>query len=211
MNCRISRSFFDCLFAAALLLTATQAAADAAVMTRVLRQPLAADGNFQVCHGGGCALIDEGSLDADEWRRIEATCSHPPPDAAAERDCIARTIGRFEQIIGPKTGTATDRGGTFGNSAYPGQMDCNDEAINTTTYLRLMAMRGLLQYHDVQDIRRRGFFLNGWPHSSAVIRDRQSQARYAVDSWFYDNGEPAVVLPFEQWKAGWKPSDSRAR
>lgn len=194
-----------------LLLSATTAAADVQIMTQILQQELRLAGDFAVCHGGGCTVVSQSRVQEDEWLQIVQQCEYPLADAAAERQCIAHSIAKFEQIVGAKTGTDRDRGGTFGNSAYPGQLDCNDEAINTTTYLRLMQMRGLLRYHDIQDIRRRGFFFNGWPHTTAVIRDRQTQQRYAVDAWFYDNGQPAVVVPFELWKTGWKPDDSAAR
>jgi len=193
-----------------LLFVCGQALAGSEEMTRVLRQApeIAA---FSICHAGGCAKVSQAGLNAEEWQRIADACEHPLQTAAAERDCIAFTIGEFEALVGPRTGTDTDRGGTFGNSAYPGQMDCNDEAINTRTYLRLMEMHGLLRYHAIEDIRTRGFFFNRWPHTTAVIRELESGQRYAVDAWFYDNGHPAVVLPFERWKSGWKPVDSHAR
>jgi hypothetical protein len=184
--------------------------ADAQAMTRVFRQQPEMSA-FEICHAGGCAKVSQAGLNSQEWQRIAAACDHPIETPAAERDCIAFSIGEFEALVGPRTGTDTDRGGTFGNSAYPGQMDCNDEAINTTTYLRLMEMHGLLRYHAIEDIRTRGFFFNRWPHTTAIIRELESGQRYAVDAWFYDNGYPAVVLPFETWKSGWKPADSHAR
>lgn len=30
-------------------------------------------------------------------------------------------------------------------------------------------------------------------------------ARFAVDSWFYDNGLPAAILPLADWNAGEGP------
>ena len=30
--------------------------------------------------------------------------------------------------------------------------------------------------------------------------------RYVVDSWFVDNGEPAVVLPLAEWLKGGGPN-----
>jgi len=35
--------------------------------------------------------------------------------------------------------------------------------------------------------------------------DRPGQ-RYVVDSWFVDNGEPAVVLPLAEWLNGGGPN-----
>ncbi|CAG0949999.1 hypothetical protein MTYP_00136 [Methylophilaceae bacterium] len=179
-------------------------------MTRVLKQQPALSG-FDVCHAGGCAHISHVRLSPAEWRQVEAVCEPRPENAGTERVCIANAVGRLEQIVGAKTGTDTDRGGTLGNSDYPGQMDCNDEAINTSTYVKLLIQHGLVIHHELLDVRRRGFFFNGWPHTTAVIRETATQQQYALDAWFYDNGHPAVVLPLEQWQSGWKPEDSPAR
>jgi hypothetical protein len=196
-------------FSLVLLALSGHAAANGERMNRVLKQSPVLD-NFEICHSGGCTHISPVRIDSAEWQHAASICKPVPADAEAERTCIANMIGELEKTVGAKTGTDTDRGGTFGNSAYPGQMDCNDEAINTTTYLKLMQQHGLIQYHEILDVARRGFFFNRWPHTTAVIQDRQTRQRYAVDAWFYDNGTPAVVVPFELWKSGWKPEDSRA-
>ncbi len=205
-NCRTSLLCFSLV----LLALPGYTFANSGRMNRVLKQDPALAG-FEICHSGGCTHISPVSIDASEWQQAIGICKPVPADAEAERTCIANIIGELEKVVGAKTGTDTDRGGTFGNSAYSGQMDCNDEAINTTTYLKLMHQHGLIQYHEILDVERRGFFLNRWPHTTAVIRDRQTRQRYAVDAWFYDNGMPAVVVPFEIWKSGWKPEDSHAR
>ncbi|HEY8354723.1 MAG TPA: hypothetical protein VIK69_06890 [Methylophilaceae bacterium] len=191
--------------------TSTSAHADVGTMNRVLRQTPSLD-EVAICHGGGCARVTTTAIAPDAWHEILGACEQAAtPDAETERACIAEMLGAFERVIGANTGTDTDRGGTFGNSAYPGQMDCNDEAINTTNYLKLMQQHGLLHHHEIMDIARRGFFFKGWPHTAAVIREIGSGQRYAVDSWFYDNGRPAVIVPFEVWKSGWRPDDSQAR
>ncbi|MDP2247021.1 MAG: hypothetical protein Q8J65_02735 [Nitrosomonadales bacterium] len=205
-NYLISRLCFSFI----LLVLPVNVLANGERMNGVLRQsPMLA--NFEICHGGGCTYVSPVQITLAEWQELISPCEPVALDAEAERVCIANIIGALEQVVGNKTGTNTDRGGTFGNSAYSGQMDCNDEAINSTTYLKLIQKHGLIQYHDILDIKHRGFFLNRWPHTTAAILDRQSQQRYAVDAWFYDNGSPAVVVPFELWKSGWKPEDSQAR
>lgn len=193
-----------------VLCTAGVVRADVEVMNRVLRQVPSLD-EIAICHGGGCAHVTTTAIAPTAWRELQKICQPVPAAAGAERACIAETLAAFERVIGASTGTDADRGGTFGNSAHAGQMDCNDEAVNTTNYLKLMQQHGLLQYHEIMDIARRGFFFNGWPHTTAVIREVGNGQRYAVDAWFYDNGHPAVIIPFETWKSGWKPADSRAR
>lgn len=180
--------------------------ADGEALNRVLHQHPTLAG-FDMCHGGGCAVVEKVSLSDEEWALVNDEFDPLPENAEEERSAIGNAIGTMERIVGAKTGTDTDRGGTFGNSAYPGQLDCNDESTNSTTYMKLMLQAGLIQFHEVMDTKTRNFFFNGWPHTTAVIRDKQSGQRYAVDSWFYDNGVPAVILLLEVWQAGWKPTD----
>lgn len=203
------RLFLFVLICMAVPLRAQAALSD---ITVIFQQTPTLDA-FSVCYGGGCAETQKLALDADDWQRIAAIFSKSKienVEAATEqeRENIAEAIGVFESIVGLKTGTDTDRAGTFDNSKFAGQLDCNDEAINTTTYLRLMVSNGLIQFHAVEDMRTRNFFFTGWPHSTAVMHEVASHQRYAVDSWFYDNGLPATIVPFEVWKSGYIPADS---
>jgi hypothetical protein len=172
-------------------------------------------GGFEVCSGGGCTVVSHVTLNDTEWQKIVETFSHvgtiltsPQEKAVQERMRISLAVGLLETIVGAKTGTSTDRAGTFNNSNFPGQLDCNDEAINTTSYIRLMHKAGLIKLHEVEDMRIRNFFFTGWPHTTAVIHEIATGSRYAVDSWFYDNGLPAAVVPFAEWKSGYVPADS---
>lgn len=184
--------------------------ADGPAMTRVLQQsPTLA--HFDFCWGGTCAEVIPASLTPQEWEGVRALFHPAPRDAAAEREAVRQAIGRLEGIMGPKTGTAQDKAGTFGNGDWPGQLDCNDEAANSTTYMRLLQADGLLRHHEILDTTTRGGFLIFGRHSAAVIREVASGERFAVDSWFYDNGQPAVILPLATWAAGWKPQGTRAR
>jgi len=177
-------------------------------ITQIYQQTPAVHG-FNVCVGGGCAEVKNVSLTDAEWRIVTDIFTHAgQTNAEQERGLVALAVGAMEKIVGDKTDTATDRAGTFGNSNYPGQLDCNDEAINSTTYMRLMRQNGLIKLHEVEDMRTRNFFFSGWPHSTAVINEVATGNRFAVDSWFYDNGFPATVVPFSEWKSGYIPADS---
>jgi hypothetical protein len=162
---------------------------------------------FEICHGGGCAESNQLSLTDMQWRQVSNVFTKKAQNAEQERAQIAQAIGVLEAIIGEKIGTSADVAGTF-NLKSLGQMDCNDEAINTTTYMRLLKQAGFMPSHEIEDTRTRSFFFNGWPHSTAVIHEINSGERFAVDSWFYDNGHAATMLPFTQWKAGYIPADS---
>jgi hypothetical protein len=163
---------------------------------------------LEVCQGGGCAQFNQVSISPAEWYTVAQIFKTKASNAESERLQISKAIGELEKIIGAKNGTATDRAGTFDNDEFPGQLDCNDEAINTTTYMRLLKQGGFMQFHEIEDMRTRNFFFTGWPHTTAVIREIKSGARYAVDSWFYDNGHSATIVPFSEWKANYQPPDS---
>ena len=196
-----------------LVFSVSTSKAELTDITRIYRQTPSLEA-FDFCMGGGCAEIHHVALDADDWNNIvkiftqDISTNSLVPKEAQEREYIAQAIGRLEAIVGLKTGTSTDRAGTFDNADYVGQLDCNDEAINTTTYLRLMVQNSLIQQHVVEDMRTRNFFFSGWPHTTAVIHETASGKRYAVDSWFYDNGAPATVISFDVWKSGYIPEDS---
>lgn len=184
-------------------------------ISRIYHETPSLDG-FNICIGGGCAEIKHVALSDSEWQKVAGiftyarvyVLANAQEKAAQERKWIADAVGLLETIVGIKTGTSTDRAGTFNNSSFSGQLDCNDEAINTTSYLRLMQQYGLIKYHEIEDMRTRNFFFTGWPHTTAVIHEVATGQRYAVDSWFYDNGFPATVVPFAVWKSGYIPTDS---
>jgi len=208
MSYPTSRLFYKLLLGGSLLIPfSTQASI--ADITRIYKQTPKLEA-FEICTGGGCAEIKQVAVTGDEWKVIAGIFedASPTKDAVLERKHIAEAIGALEKIVGAKTGTSTDRAGTFDNSRYPGQLDCNDEAINSTTYMRLMYQHGLIKLHVIEDMRTRSYFLFGWPHSTAVIHELTTGERYAVDSWFYDNGYPATIVPFATWKSGYFPADS---
>ncbi len=161
--------------------------------------------HFSVCYGQSCREIVEVGLRPTEWERVRDQLSPPSRDAAGERARLAGAIALLEDLMGARTGTSADLGGTFAGAGKSGQMDCVDEATNTTTYLRMMDSDGLLRWHTVEDHAVRGFFIFGWPHVTAVIRETQTGQRFAVDSWFHHNGVAPEILPLKTWRSGWRP------
>ena len=180
------------------------ALADGDAITTMLNQTPAIS-SFNMCYGGGCAAMSHVALSEADWQIIIKNFQNVPKNAAEERADIGNAIGSFEQIVGAKTNTSEDKGGTFGNSAYPNQLDCNDEAANTTIYMRLLQQAGYLQFHQILDTKTRGYFIHGWPHTTAAIQEISTSEKFAVDSWFYDNGQAATIVPLALWKSGWKP------
>lgn len=206
MSCQIRQLLFSLLFGL-FFLQSFHGYAAMSDITRIYQQVPVLNG-FDVCIGGGCAEIKRVSFNNEEWQKITVIFSgvNGRTDAKQERAQIASAIGVFEQIVGAKTNTSQDLAGTF--HFIQGQLDCNDEAINSTTYMRLMRQNGLIKHHEIEDMRTRSFFIFGWPHSTAVIHEIATGDRYAVDSWFYDNGFPASIVPLALWKSGYIPPDS---
>lgn len=161
--------------------------------------------SFKICYSHGCEDLAEVQLSPDQWERVRAIFSAKSADAATERENISHAIGMLESMVGPLTETEKDIGGSFHGILRANQMDCVDEAVNTLTYLTMMEQDRLISYHDINLPASRGFFLNGWPHVAPVLVNKQTKEKYVVDSWFLDNGQPAVVLPYKKWKSGWKP------
>lgn len=159
---------------------------------------------FNICYDHGCASLAWVKLDAEQWQRMRSVFAEPADAAPAEREQIRTAIALFEAIVGAITGTAKDKGETFAGFGLVGQMDCIDESINTTIYLRMLQKYGLLRWHEVAD-RATRWSLFTWPHTTAVIEEHAGGRKWAVDSWFLDNGEAPFVLPLDLWRAGWKP------
>ncbi len=175
------------------------AAGDSFVSEAVITDPRPA--RFSVCYGHSCAQVQQVALPAEQWREVAALFRPPSPEAADERRRIARAIARLETLVGTLTGTDKDKGGNWDGWLSGGsQMDCIDESTNTTSYLRMLARDGLLRWHTVEDRATRGWFLFGWPHTTAVIRDTRSDRLYAVDAWFHDNGQPPVIQSLDDWR-----------
>lgn len=177
--------------------------ADVFVRDDIITDPT--PGNFSVCYDHHCASLDNLSLAPPEWKSVSRLFARQSANPAIERKQIAQAIARLEKIAGRHNGAANDKGGDLKGLGQPGQMDCIDESINTTTYLRMLKNKGLMRWHTVEDRATRGWFIQGWPHTTAVMRDKRSGQLYAVDSWFLDNGKLPFIVPLEKWKDGWDP------
>ena len=151
-----------------------------------------------VCWGYGCDRNARVLLPREDWHAIRALIVPPAPDAARERNRVARAIARFERAVGGVTGTDADRHGNIAGSGRKGQQDCIDESRNTTGYLHVLAERGLLRWHDVGVRQRRARWILD-QHWTAVLIEHGTGRRWAVDSWFLDNGLQPYIQRLEDW------------
>ena len=167
--------------------------------------PMAAAGEARVsvCHGYSCVAQSEivySAAQMDEVRRVLLAAT----DVPGERDALAEVVGRLYRWGGEQSEIANDRAGNLADGNGSGRMDCIDHSTSTTRLLQLLEERKWLRWHRVQEPQARyflGLIANHW---SAVI-EASDGGYYVVDSWFVNNGEPAVILPLDEWKKGAGP------
>jgi hypothetical protein len=157
---------------------------------------------IRYCHGYGCAMRSPVRLSGADLATLRRLLASGSASASAERAAIGRADQWFERVAGRQTGTSKDGAkDVYELFTPPSQIDCVDEATNTTTLLKLAESRGWLRHHKVGSIDRRGFLVDGrYPHHTATIHDRASGAVWVVDSWVRANGEPPDIKPLAIWK-----------
>src|SRR5687767_11312294 len=86
-----------------------------------------------VCHGYTCRVVTPVSLSAAEIGRIVAPLLGADGDADAERQALSGSVAVFENIVGARIGTSGDLPAMQFGQGRDDQMDCIDEATNTTS------------------------------------------------------------------------------
>jgi hypothetical protein len=163
-----------------------------------------ADATVPICHEYGCQVETDIVFVEARLERV-ARLLRLADDAEGERRFLAVALGWLYGWAGEQSVVRNDRGGNYADGEEEGRMDCIDHSISTTRLLRLLEARKLLRWHRVlePEVRHRALFFG--EHWSAVIEDKKDKRRYVLDSWFVNNGEPAVLLPLDDWKEGAGP------
>jgi len=165
---------------------------------------------LRVCHGYGCRWMTNVRIEPSAQAEIAGIFKPSPKNAVEERARLGRAVALFEIKVGAAIGTSNDRyaATTFNND--PGQLDCIDETVNTTTYLRLLESLGLMRFHGIGVAAQRGsisgFAFNDFVTNTAVIVEKATGAQYAIDSYFYGNGREPKIMPLAAWSENWRPS-----
>ncbi len=151
-----------------------------------------------VCYNFGCRVKEYVSLTQDEWASVEVIFKPQTDSAEVERIRIGKAVAKMESLIGNYTPIHRDIGLNLGEGAeFPGQLDCIDESINTTTYLHILQRYDLIKHHKViKRAYRRAAFDQHW---TGQLQELNSTDRYVVDTWFYANGEMPVIQPTDEW------------
>lgn len=157
-----------------------------------------------VCFDFGCKNNATVSLPITEWNEVVGWFNPQATTAENERLQIKNAIGWMEVLIGRHTPTHRDLAFdlpvelTDTSNLFPGQQDCIDEAVNTTTYLRLLELNGFLKHHTViEQAYRQAIFDQHW---AGQIRELATGDRYVVDSWFQPNGYLPVIQASKEWE-----------
>ena len=178
---------------------------------------------LSVCYNYGCYTQAEVTFSAAQLAAIGTSLR--AADAVGERERLAVAIGQLYAWAGAQSPIFADKGGNLADEAVYGRMDCIDHSLTTTGFLRLLEAKGMLRYHRVGERVLRSRFLFFEHYAAQVIEhdaalraqvgeavsdtpamdSRPEAARFAVDSWFFDNGQSAVVLPLANWMAGEGP------
>ena len=168
--------------------------------------PLGAAADFVHCYDFGCKTTRDLYYGAEHWAELRALFEPRPRDAQAEKQAIRRAVALMERISGELAGTHLDKAGNYPGYELDKQMDCIDESTNTFQYLLALERLGLLRWHRVDlKLRRIRWFLTHW---TATIAEIDGGRRFAVDSWYRDNGELPYIQPVEDWrrKRDWPPA-----
>lgn len=154
-----------------------------------------------VCYDFGCKTRDTVSLSMPEWREVAGWFEPAANTPAAEREQLKKAIGWMEVLVGRHTPTSVDLEFDKVNDIdkrETGHMDCIDESVNTTTYLRLFESNGFLKHHVViEEAYRRSLFDQHW---AGQVRETATGTRYIFDSWFQPNGYLPVVQKSTDWE-----------
>jgi len=159
-----------------------------------------------VCSAYGCRVQTDfrfAPSDVAHIRHMMTGAKLATPKPEAERVALAKTLAWMEKRVGDAVGTSADRpGDDLAGGGDPTQMDCVDVATNLTSYLMVLQYNGLLQSHSVSNLvikedLTRG--LDGWTHFAAVLVEKNSQQRFAVDGWKLPSGVPPEIIEVERW------------
>ncbi|MCC0052798.1 MAG: hypothetical protein H6884_01925 [Rhodobiaceae bacterium] len=163
---------------------------------RVLRDRI----EVEYCHGFGCFAVTAVPFKDAEIAELTQIMQAGAGSAAEEREAVKQAVAYFERHAAKFAGTGTDIAGNYTLGGDTSQLDCVDEARNSTRLLILLEKKGLLRYHRVAKIEGRGNFIDTrYPHNTAVLQEKATGVKWSVDSWMRHNGDIPEVMTLKRW------------
>lgn len=155
-----------------------------------------------VCHGFGCKYRAEVDLTSGDRAKLAQLMAAGKLSPEGERKAIAAAGAWFDRRVGPVAGTANHvarAGMKYMNDVQ--QFDCIDSSRNTTSLLLVLDQLNLLRHHDVDTPEARGHIFDfRAPHATAVLIEKGTGTKWAIDSWTVGYGQPLEIMPLERWK-----------
>ena len=163
-----------------------------------------------VCHAYGCTMQTPYTFSQQDIAEIAAIMKKIKRDDTPfeERRAIAYGIADMETKVGNKLGIKDRPGMQWAAAGRPSQQDCVDEATNTTSYLLVLQANDLIKQHTVERTMSKDKLVKGiltlrpvkyWPHFAAVLQEKATGQKWAVDLWLLANGENPAVVKLEDW------------
>lgn len=151
-----------------------------------------------VCSAYGCNKVSRYTFKSSELENIKEYFVNVT-NAKEERLALANAISFIEVIVGEPTGTKKDRPSLdISGNGDPSQLDCVDEATNVTSYLIMMNNNNMLRFHNINKPNWKGGFFK-WTHYAAVITDRETNIKWAIDAGVGRNGDKPLIKEYSKW------------
>lgn len=157
--------------------------------------------SVNICHGFGCQYRAELALSGADRAALAGMLAAGRGSGAAERRAIGTAGAWFDRRFAAVAGT-TGHVARAGRSYMfdKRQMDCVDSSRNTTSLLLLLEQLKLLRHHTVIEPEARGYLIDGRPpHVTAVLMEKTTGTKWAVDSWTRAYGQAPEIMPLERW------------
>ncbi len=200
------------------------------LLSFLLSCPASAQVSLPVCFNYGCARQVTISVSEERLREIHDVFDDVLT-AADEREAVSGAVAALYRIAATQTPIGADRAGNLRDEEANGRMDCIDHSTTTTAMLKMMEKRGWLRFHRVlPPVRRNRLIFQHFSAALEMIEGEiillvrpdceharryckvltldiletgsGGERRFAVDTWYVEQGEPALVLPLNEWLSG---------
>lgn len=154
--------------------------------------------NLTICENYGCSKQVDIQLSERQLQAIRTLFKSTSKTSKQERQLISRAIALFEQMAGRQSHIYKDRGKNYQDEGKTGYLDCIAESLNTYIWLTLIESQNLLHWHKVDNpIYRKSLWST--QHWAVSLIEKHSNQVFVVDSWYQNNGFPAVVMNLNHW------------